>query len=92
MYWEDAYFSELVRYIHLNPVRAGLVPNIRELERYPFSGHAVIMGKKEHDWQNAGYVLKLFHDKTHIARQRYRSFVSRGISNGRRPELTKTIM
>ncbi len=85
---EDTYLSELVRYIHLNPIRAGLVPNISELEKYPFSGHAVIMGEKEHDWQNTGYVLRLFHDKTVTARQRYRSFVNRGISNGKRPELT----
>src|SRR5690606_10860929 len=38
---EDAYFLELVRYIHLNPLRAGLVQDLDALNRYPFSGHGV---------------------------------------------------
>jgi hypothetical protein len=42
---------ELVRYIHLNPVRAKLVTDIKTLDKYPSCGHAVIMGKKNIDWQ-----------------------------------------
>ena len=34
-YQEDAYLQELVRYIHLNPLRAGLVPNVVALNSYP---------------------------------------------------------
>ena len=34
---EDAYFTELVRYIHLNPLRAGLVDALAKLDRYPFN-------------------------------------------------------
>ena len=41
---EDSYFTELVRYIHLNPVRAKLVPDLGALGRYPWSGHAAITG------------------------------------------------
>jgi len=33
-----------VRYIPLNPLRAGLVAGMDELDRYPWSGHAVPMG------------------------------------------------
>ncbi|MDD5205910.1 MAG: hypothetical protein PHS17_10835 [Desulfobacterales bacterium] len=33
---------ELVRYIHLNPIRAGLVDSLDELGRYLFSGHSTI--------------------------------------------------
>lgn len=40
---EDAYFKELVRYIHLNPLRAGLVRSMAELDRYPWSGHSSLM-------------------------------------------------
>ena len=42
---EDAYFTELVRYIHLNPLRAKLVKSLAQLDRYRWSGHGVIMGK-----------------------------------------------
>ena len=32
---EDVYLKELVRYIHLNSLRAGLVKDLRALDRYP---------------------------------------------------------
>jgi putative transposase len=35
----DSYFTELVRYIHLNPLRVELVKDLRQLERYPYCGH-----------------------------------------------------
>ena len=57
---EDAYFQELVRYIHLNPLRAGLVNNLGELERYPWCGHGVMLGKIQHSWQDRPYVLSWF--------------------------------
>ena len=43
---EDTYLLELVRYIHLNPLRAKLVIDMDALGKYPFSGHGVIMDKK----------------------------------------------
>ena len=49
---EDAYFRELVCYIHLNPLRAKLVKSLRGLDGYPWCGHNVIMGKKQHEWQD----------------------------------------
>ena len=44
---EDAYLLELIRYIHLNPLRAGLVKDLQELDNYPWSGHSSIMGKQQ---------------------------------------------
>ncbi len=44
---ENPYLLELIRYIHLNPVRAGLVKNIRELDTYSWCGHSTILGKRE---------------------------------------------
>jgi len=35
----DSYFTELVRYIHLNPLRVELVEDLKELEKYPYHGH-----------------------------------------------------
>ncbi len=40
---EEPYFLELVRYIHLNPLRAGLVADMAGLDHYPWSGHAVLL-------------------------------------------------
>lgn len=85
---EEPYLLELIRYIHLNPLRAGLVTDIDKLERYPFSGHGVIMGKKKNDWQDTAYVLNLFGDQKTEARRRYKAYVSDGIEMGKRPDLT----
>jgi putative transposase len=43
---EDPYLLELIRYIHLNPLRAGLVKSLKELDKYPWSGHSAILGKR----------------------------------------------
>ena len=85
---EDTYLLELVRYIHLNPIRARLVTDIKALDKYSFCGHSVIMGKKKNDWQDDVYVLKLFGGKKSTARHRYKIFVQEGIQKGKRPEFT----
>jgi len=41
---EDAYLLELIRYIHLNPLRAKLVQDLTELDKYPWCGHSAILG------------------------------------------------
>lgn len=47
---EDNYLLALIRYIHLNPVRARIVKTISELVGYPWSGHRAIIGTAEHAW------------------------------------------
>jgi len=79
---EDPYFMELVRYIHLNPLRANLVKTLSELDNYRWSGHAAILGKKVRIWQDTSYVVKWFGSK-----EMYRDFVKKGIAQGQRPEL-----
>lgn len=84
---EDAYFLEMIRYIHLNPLRVGLVKDIAHLGKYPFAGHSVIMGKCKQGWQDGEAVLAYF-DKSRIsARNKYKGFVAKGIDLGRRPDL-----
>jgi len=83
---EDAYLLELVRYIHLNLLRAGIVKNIGELDRSPWSGHSALCGRVERPWQNTNYILSLF-GKGSLGRKRYRAFVAEGREQGRRPEL-----
>lgn len=84
---EDNYLLELVRYIHLNPLRAGIVRDIEELDHYPFCGHSVIMGRVKKDWQDIEGVLKYYDVRLWIARRRYREFVQKGISQGKRNDL-----
>jgi putative transposase len=83
----DGYFVELVRYIHLNPLRVDLVKNLSELERYPYCGHAVITGKIRHDWQDREHVLSWFGRTEGEAKKAYRKFAEDGIALGRRAEL-----
>ena len=44
---EDAYLLELIRYIHLNPLRAGLVRDLKELDKYPWTGHSAMLGRRK---------------------------------------------
>ena len=44
------YFKELVCYIHLNPIRGGLVNKISELDSFTWSGHAGLLGTKIQSW------------------------------------------
>ncbi len=85
---EDAYLLELVRYIHLNPLRSELVQSMDELDRYRFSGHSVLMGNYKAACQDVEAVLKMFGKRTSAARSAYRSFVEEGVPLGKRPELT----
>lgn len=84
---EDPYFLELVRYIHLNPLRSRIVSTLKELDHYGFCGHSYLMGKRKNDWQDVNTVLSLFGKTVASARKRYRKFVEKGISLGKRPEL-----
>jgi len=84
---EEPYLLELVRYIHLNPLRGGLVKEIKELDLYPWSGHAVLMENRELLGQRTDEVLAYFAKKIRIARRKYRDFVMEGVSQGRREEL-----
>lgn len=85
---EDVYLKELVRYIHLNPLRAGLVASLGELDKYPWCGHHVLMKSPKETWQNIDYIYGFFSEKKREARKMYRDFVGKGISLGNRPDLT----
>jgi putative transposase len=85
---EEAYLLELVRYVHLNPIRAGTVKDLKALDRFPFTGHSTLVGQVRRDWQDTASVLGLYGEKIATARKRYRNFILAGISQGRRQELT----
>jgi putative transposase len=84
---EEPYLLELVRYIHLNPLRGQIVPDFGALDRYPYTGHGALMGSYTRQWQDTETVLKQFGHRVGTARQAYRAFVEAGVAMGRRPEL-----
>ncbi len=85
---EEVYFKELVRYIHLNPVRAKLVADLDSLNNWSYSGHSTIMGKQDNEWHDDQYVLKMFGESLSEAREKYRNYIKKGMDQGRKPELT----
>ena len=84
---ENTYLLELVRYIHLNPLRAGLVEDYNKLRNYPFSGHSAIMGIVKREWQDTDYILSLFGSRLASAQRNYQQYVQDGIATGRRKDL-----
>ncbi|MBN1434031.1 transposase [Candidatus Fermentibacterales bacterium] len=72
---EETYLLNLVRYIHLNPVRAGMV-TLEQLCRYPWTGHSGLMGSFASTWQDSGSVLARFGSAVGAARKRLLDFMS----------------
>jgi hypothetical protein len=80
---EEPYLFQLIRYIHLNPIRAGLVSEVQELNRYPYCGHSALMGSIECDWQDVDAVLRVFGEDRIKAREQYLRFVENGLAMDR---------
>ena len=85
---EETYFKELIRYIHLNPVRAGVVHTVEDLNVFPYSGHSTLMGTVQRSWQNTSYVLQYFSANDARARRMYSTYVESGFNQGRRDDLS----
>jgi putative transposase len=81
-----AYLLELVRYIHLNPVRSGITSNPRE---YPWSSHRAYLGEETHPGLNTDLVLSQFATNVLHARELYERFVMGKLGEGRREDLYK---
>ncbi len=81
----EPYLLELVRYIHLNPVRARLL-TLPELDTFPWTGHATLVGRIDRPWQSTRAVLALFARSEPAARDAYRQFVASGAGGGGPPE------
>lgn len=75
----DEYLHQLSRYIHLNPVRVGLV---KDPVNYPHSSYKYfISSAKPPDWLDTGFILSLFDTNGNKAKSLYRKFVLEGIGN-----------
>jgi hypothetical protein len=85
---EEPYLLELLRYIHLNPLRSGIVASFDELDCYPYCGHSALMGNLTREWQTTDIVLLNFGRTLREARSHYHSFVAKAISAGKRGDLS----
>ena len=85
---EDPYLLELVRYIHLNPLRAGIVSSLQGLDGYRYCGHSRLMGRIRDQWQDVDAVLPFFGKRVASSRKRYRAFVEKGVGQGKQPQFT----
>lgn len=79
----DAYLLQLVRYIHLNPVRAKLVERPQD---YAWSGHRAYLGEETLTWLTTDWIYGQFGKHLSTCRERYEAFVNEGRGEGRRDE------
>ncbi len=84
----DDYLLELVRYIHLNPIRAGLT---RRADWYRWSSHRMYLGGDETQGVSVNAVLEQFGSKRRGAIHRYRQFISEGLGQGHRDDLYQIV-
>jgi putative transposase len=71
-YW---YFRELIRYVHLNPLRAGIIKSITGLAKYPWSGHLAVIGDEKCSWLAVDEVLARFGRRRKQAIESYLRFL-----------------
>lgn len=76
---KDGYFRDVVRYIHLNPVRSEIVRSIPELEEYPWTGHRHIIRGGPPSWQDTGLLQTEFDDPRDVNGwvRRYREYIEK---------------
>lgn len=73
----DSYLLELVRYIHRNPLGAGLV---KRLEDYSWSSHSAYISKgNEGNWLHKDFVLSILEENKSNRRQAYLNFVKQEV-------------
>ena len=85
---EENYFLALVRYIHLNPVKANRLNNVSELDRYRWSGHAGLMGRHVQACHATEDGLERFSRQKAAARRKYRAYIRAGLSGYKQEDLS----
>jgi REP element-mobilizing transposase RayT len=78
---EELYFLRLIGYIHCNPIKAGLVESIEELEDCRRCGHGSILGLHSVSWHSVPYVLSRLGDDRHEQVQRYSKIIKAGMKD-----------
>ena len=68
----DSYLLQLIRYIHRNPVEAGVVSHVGA---YPWSSHHVYVGVRSESWVTVDFGLGMFAAQRGTAIDAYRRFL-----------------
>jgi len=84
----DTYLLELIRYLHLNPIRAGIVTHPLD---YPWSSHQIYVGKKKAKWIETELILSQFGKKKRESVKRYQKFILDGLGMGHREDYYKVV-
>lgn len=79
---EEVYLLALVRYIHLNPLRARVVADLQALATYRWCGHGALVGRSAYPWQATAEVLAHYGQTLRAARRRYEAFVAAEVEQG----------
>lgn len=75
----DEYAAELSRYIHLNPVRAGIT---KQPEQYPWSSYRYYLNNKHiPKWLDVDFILGYFSKRKSVAKRKYSEFVDKLIND-----------
>jgi REP element-mobilizing transposase RayT len=78
---DQGYIEEMIRYVHLNPVRAGVCKGLADLDKYKWTGHSVLLGNQKCAFQDVRTILLRFGKDTGNARLKYRYFIEEGLDN-----------
>ncbi len=81
---EESYYLELIRYIHLNPIHSHSVKSLKELNIYPYTGHATLMGRVDRKFQTVDGVLNNFASTRKQALVKLHDFMLNGINTQKR--------
>jgi len=84
---ENPYFLELIRYLALNPVRAGIVRTPEDLTNYPWTSHSAILGRYDRPWLEVDDVLSRFGSTRIESKATYERFVLDGWNQGHQERL-----
>lgn len=79
---DESYLTTLIRYIHLNPLRAGLLSNLKDLGTYRWCGHRMLAGSPAPCWMDVRSALGVFADDKKSAVRSYQQFMAEGVQIG----------
>ncbi|MBD3421397.1 MAG: hypothetical protein GF398_14870 [Chitinivibrionales bacterium] len=88
---DQLYLEQLVCYIHLNPIRAGICKTLKSLRRYRWSGHACLMGVYPNDFQDSKTVQKRFGKTPSSARAAYEQMLRKQLHTPVEDDLTGNV-
>jgi REP element-mobilizing transposase RayT len=76
---DEAYLRELIRYVHLNPLRAGMVDSFAALGSYPWSGLPELLGRVGIGVLAVNELLQLFGETPEEGRNVLASWIEAGV-------------